>query len=162
MIFPRQKYWSGWPFPSPGDLFNPRIKPMSPVSLALQSDSLPAEPSGSLLYSKYNYYSGSCYIPNLGPLSLPCFLMAFWNSSGEKCSGSWFILLGSRRLFYNTCQKSFNYASSSLYNSSGKAIFFKGHSGTSFLRSISLKLIWSSITYSPSKNYFHEFSLRVF
>ena len=35
--------WSGKPFPSPGDLPNPRIKPRSP---ALQADSLPAEPQG--------------------------------------------------------------------------------------------------------------------
>ena len=34
MGFPRQEYWSGLPFPSPGDLPNPGIKPMS---LALAS-----------------------------------------------------------------------------------------------------------------------------
>ena len=27
MGFPRQEYWSGWPFPSPGDLPNPGIEP---------------------------------------------------------------------------------------------------------------------------------------
>ena len=37
MGFPRQEYWSGLPFPSPGDLPNPGIKPASP---ALQVDSL--------------------------------------------------------------------------------------------------------------------------
>ena len=31
MGFSRQEYWSGLPFPSPGDLPNPRIKPRSPV-----------------------------------------------------------------------------------------------------------------------------------
>ena len=36
-------YWSGWLFPSPGDLPNPGIKPRSPI---LQVDSLPAEPQG--------------------------------------------------------------------------------------------------------------------
>ena len=41
MEFSRQKYWSGLPFPSPGDLPNPRIKPMFPI---LQMDSLPSEP----------------------------------------------------------------------------------------------------------------------
>ena len=35
--------WSGEPFPSPGDLPNPGIKPRSPI---LQADSLPAEPQG--------------------------------------------------------------------------------------------------------------------
>ena len=31
MGFPRQEYWSGLPFPSPGDLPDPRIKPRSPA-----------------------------------------------------------------------------------------------------------------------------------
>ena len=36
----RQEYWSGLPFPPPGDLPNPGIKPASPVSSALQAVSL--------------------------------------------------------------------------------------------------------------------------
>ena len=40
MGFPRQEYWSGLPFPSPGDLWDPGIKPRSP---ALQVNSLPTE-----------------------------------------------------------------------------------------------------------------------
>jgi len=36
----RQEYWSGVPFPSPGDLSNPGIEPWSP---ALQADSLLTE-----------------------------------------------------------------------------------------------------------------------
>ena len=43
MGFSRQEYWSGLPFPSPGDLPNPGIKPGSP---ALQADTLPSEPPG--------------------------------------------------------------------------------------------------------------------
>ena len=31
MEFPRQEYWSGLPFPSPGNLLNPGIKPLSPT-----------------------------------------------------------------------------------------------------------------------------------
>ena len=31
MGFSRQEYWSGLPFPSPGDLPNPRIEPGSPA-----------------------------------------------------------------------------------------------------------------------------------
>ena len=46
MRFFRREYWSGLPFPSPGDLPNPGIKPASLISLALQADYLPAEPSG--------------------------------------------------------------------------------------------------------------------
>ena len=45
MEFSRPEYCSGYPFPSPGDLPNPGIKPRSP---ALQADSLPAEPQGKL------------------------------------------------------------------------------------------------------------------
>ena len=39
--FSRQEYWSGLPFPSPGDLLNPGVEPGSP---ALKADSLPSEP----------------------------------------------------------------------------------------------------------------------
>ena len=43
MAFSRQEYWSGLPFPSPGDLLDQRIEPWSP---ALQADALPSEPPG--------------------------------------------------------------------------------------------------------------------
>ena len=46
MEFSRKAYWSGLPFPSPGDLPDPGIKPRSPT---LQTDSLPPEPSGKPL-----------------------------------------------------------------------------------------------------------------
>ena len=46
MGFSRQEYWSGLPFPSPGDLSDPEIKPASSV---LQVDSLPLNQQGSLL-----------------------------------------------------------------------------------------------------------------
>ena len=41
MGFSRQEYWSGLPFPSPGDLPDPGIESWSP---ALQTDALPSEP----------------------------------------------------------------------------------------------------------------------
>ena len=44
MGFSRQEYWSGLPFPPPGDLPDPVIQLRSLVSPALQADSLPAEP----------------------------------------------------------------------------------------------------------------------
>ena len=40
MGFSRQEYWSGLPFPSPGDVPDPGIEIQSPV---LQADSLPTE-----------------------------------------------------------------------------------------------------------------------
>ena len=51
MGFSRQEYWSGLPFPSPGNLPNPGIEPGSP---ALQADSSlpepPGKPSGANIY----------------------------------------------------------------------------------------------------------------
>ena len=44
MGFPRQKYWSGLPFPPPGDLHNPGIELASSM---LQVDSLPLSHRGS-------------------------------------------------------------------------------------------------------------------
>ena len=43
MEYFRAEYWTGSPFPSPGDLPNPGIEPRSPT---LQADSLLAEPPG--------------------------------------------------------------------------------------------------------------------
>ena len=47
MGFSRQEYWSGLPFPSPGDLPDPGIEPPSPASSALQANSLPVSHWGS-------------------------------------------------------------------------------------------------------------------
>ena len=44
MGFSKQEYWSGLPFPSPGDLPDPRIEPGSPT---LEADALTSEPSGT-------------------------------------------------------------------------------------------------------------------
>ena len=48
--FSRQEYWSGLPFPYPGDLPNPGIEPGSP---ALQADALPSEPPGKYIYTPW-------------------------------------------------------------------------------------------------------------
>ena len=47
MRFSRQEYWSGLPFPSPGDVPDPGIEPRSP---ALQADSLQLSYEGSPLF----------------------------------------------------------------------------------------------------------------
>ena len=47
MVFPKQEYWSGLPFPSLGDLPNLGIKP---ASLALEADSLLLSHQGSLCF----------------------------------------------------------------------------------------------------------------
>ena len=66
MGFPRQEYWSGLPFPSPGDLPNPGIKPTSPV---WQADSLPLGHLGRP-YSLYSYYKILTTVPMLYNISL--------------------------------------------------------------------------------------------
>ena len=55
----RQGHWSGLPFPSPGELTNPGIKPMSLRLPALAGGSLPLEPPEksfiSILHTSYSY-----------------------------------------------------------------------------------------------------------
>ena len=46
MIFPRQEYWTGLPFPSPGNLPDLGIKPVYLCLLHLQADSLSLSPPG--------------------------------------------------------------------------------------------------------------------
>ena len=72
--FSRQEYWSGLPFPSPGDLPNPGIKPGSP---ALQANSLPAEPpNGWPIWGKEN---GKCN----GKETTLCNMLAVGASEGK-------------------------------------------------------------------------------
>ena len=56
--FSKPEYWSGWPFPTPGDLPNPGIEPRSPT---LQADFLPAEPQG-----KPHMFKRQSWISKLG------------------------------------------------------------------------------------------------
>ena len=49
MGFSRQEYWSGLPFPSPGDLPDPGIEPRSPT---LQADALTSAPPGKPLKTR--------------------------------------------------------------------------------------------------------------
>ena len=58
MKLSRQEYWSGLPFPSPGDLPDPGIKARSPT---LQADALLSEPPGKPLEEpeEVNRYPGT-------------------------------------------------------------------------------------------------------
>ena len=56
MEFLRQEYWSGLPFPSPGNLPNPGIEPGSP---ALQADSSSSEPPGEPFISEVKKLGGT-------------------------------------------------------------------------------------------------------
>ena len=48
MGFPRQEYWSGWSFPTPGDLPDPGTELASPASAALAGGFFTTEPLGKL------------------------------------------------------------------------------------------------------------------
>ena len=58
MGFSRQEYWSGLPFPSPGDLPDPGIEPGSPT---FQADALSSEPPGKPRRAEYCTYMKHCY-----------------------------------------------------------------------------------------------------
>ena len=85
MGFSRQEYWSGLPFPSPGDLPSPGIELWSPTS---QADILPSEPPGKpILKLRVFFYVQQnriavifdvSYLPNM-PDSLIC-----WCSENRK------------------------------------------------------------------------------
>ena len=49
MEFSRQGYWSGVPFPTPGDLLSPGMETESPVTLALEGRFFITEPRGKPL-----------------------------------------------------------------------------------------------------------------
>ena len=91
MGFPRQGYWSQWPFLSPQDLPNPGIKP---GSLALQVDS---RLSLNILWSPPN----DCVNPNqyhmLSKLCLLCFPVytSVWpaHSRRKRCEALWLLVL---------------------------------------------------------------------
>ena len=67
--FSRQEYWSGLPFPSPGDLPDPRIKP---VSLLLQVDSLPTKSPNIFIYLYMHTHTHTPFSKTI--LSLKCLM----------------------------------------------------------------------------------------
>ena len=104
MGFSRQEYWSGLPFPSPGDLPNPGIEPRSP---ALQADALTSEPPGKPLYQCIwkSYFVGT----NFRNDNVHClaFYLVFCSAFNLDCCCCWkptlkltSLLLGYISLFY--------------------------------------------------------------
>ena len=78
MRFSRQEYWSGSPFPSPGDLSDPGIEPRSPT---LQADSLPAEPQGKPPSITGGFYWVNTWFPVLCLLNVSTFSVKEANSN---------------------------------------------------------------------------------
>ena len=62
MGFSRQEYWSGLPFPSPGDLPDPGIEPGSP---AFQADALTSEPPGKPFFASISHPQRRCVCAHL-------------------------------------------------------------------------------------------------
>ena len=106
--FSRQEHWSGLPFPSPGDLLDPGIKPRSPT---LQAYSLLSEPSSNppftLPYTVMRYLTLlNIYIQSLKLFS-SWFLYMRWTDFSFSCSETllcqfywcWILFL------YFTCEK---------------------------------------------------------
>ena len=91
MGFSMQEYWSGLPFPSPGDLPDPGIEPRSP---AFQADALTSEPPGKHWNSRRG---GDCTTVGWGSLAVSCSLLRAPADSEHgvelRCSSSWKILL---------------------------------------------------------------------
>ena len=97
--FPRQEYWSGFPFPPPGDLPDPGLNPSLLCLLHWQADSLSLRHQGSLYilgsgkwfrrrkaankgWLSYNYHYGRGLIPwrqNSWPRIIP---LKGWESWG--------------------------------------------------------------------------------
>ena len=56
MEFSRQDYWSGLPFPTPGDLPDPGMEPLALCLLHWQADSLPLVSPGNSKFSSNPYF----------------------------------------------------------------------------------------------------------
>ena len=87
MEFSRQEYWNGLPFPSPGDLPNPRIVPRSP---AVQADSLPTEPPGKPVL----YYYVIFMLELFSAICLLYIILSFSKQSQKSncCYSTYYIL----------------------------------------------------------------------
>ena len=87
--FPRQESWSRLPFPPPGDLPNPGVRPLSP---ALRGGFLTTGPPG-----KPNRGLGQCLLSDMRPMSInsffqkeafhqdPCLETSFFTFLGVGC-----------------------------------------------------------------------------
>ena len=88
--YSRQEYWTTYPFPSPGDLSDPRIEPRSPVSAALQVDSLPLHHLGSPNTIIMFVYKSICKIHSSSKKLLSDKEPCFGDASLRGWSNTWF------------------------------------------------------------------------
>jgi len=74
MKFTRQEYWSRLPFPTPGDLPDPGIEPMSPASPALAGGFFTTMPFGVISQIKL-FLPQALFLENKQPYSLKVILL---------------------------------------------------------------------------------------
>ena len=124
MEFSRQEYWSGLPFPSPGDLPNPVIKGGSP---ALQADTLTSEPRRFLQNIYIIILSNRCYRyhdciadhPRFCGIKWPLCSWILWFQKLDRAHGFSLSLpvsgfqLGDSRLWMELSEESFTHLSGS-------------------------------------------------
>ena len=84
MGFSRQEYWSGLPFPSPGVLPDPGIKPRSP---ALQADALTSEPPGKSTHT-HTHETHTGLLREANKMAPACFLSPLLKHTGAVLAGS--------------------------------------------------------------------------
>ena len=67
MEFSRQEYWSGLPWPTPGNLLDPGIEPRSLVSPALAGGLFTTEPPGKplVIFTSVQYLASSALVPQV-------------------------------------------------------------------------------------------------
>ena len=101
--FSRQEHWSHLSFSSPGDLPDPGMEPMFPVSPALQADSLPTEPS-----RKPQYYSAKLMpapllcSPSMLPIPIPPKAYTHGDTGVALCTLNPFSLISLQRSLYSS------------------------------------------------------------
>ena len=95
--FSGREYWSGLPFPPPGDLSNPGIKPMSLMSLDFASGLFTSAPPGNPLSVSECLVTQSC--PTLRPMDCSPPGSSPWNSPDKRTVvGCLFFSRGTSRL----------------------------------------------------------------
>ena len=112
MGFPRQEYWSGLPFPSPGDRPSLRIEPMSPALAGrFFTTEPPGKPWGPEISPKSTETRTGCYKWRSSQMTLELWLEG-GNKKQEVCpelisrtnelGGKWFQLMKVRFLLQKT------------------------------------------------------------
>ena len=92
MKFSRQEYWCGLPFPSPGDLPDPGIKPASLVSPALAGGFFTTAPLGRPRYTQKMFVSLNFFKMSLVSVTTLALYASLWGTKCQSLQKQTFIL----------------------------------------------------------------------